>query len=103
MLAPEFEEVVTGRAEVREIFKIPRGFVFGCYVTEGTVRRNARLRVIRDGVVVAEDTVASLRRFTDDVTEVNSGYECGVGLDRFQDIRVGDEFELFEEREIDRT
>jgi translation initiation factor IF-2 len=103
MLAPEFEEVVTGRAEVREIFKIPRGFVFGCYVTEGTVRRNSSLRVIRDGVVVADDRVASLRRFTDDVSEVASGYECGVGLDRFQDIKVGDEFELYEEREIDRT
>ena len=103
MLAPEFEEIVTGRAEVREIFKIPRGFVFGCYVTEGTVRRNSALRVIRDGVVVADDKVASLRRFTDDVTEVASGYECGVGLDRFQDIKVGDEFELYEEREIDRT
>jgi len=103
MLAPEFEEVVTGRAEVREIFKIPRGFVFGCYVTEGTVRRNGALRVVRDGVVVADDKVASLRRFTDDVTEVASGYECGVGLDRFQDIKVGDEFELYEEREVDRT
>jgi len=103
MLAPEFEEVVTGRAEVREIFKIPRGFVFGCYVTEGTVRRNSTLRVVRDSVVVAEDKVASLRRFTDDVTEVASGYECGVGLERFQDIKVGDEFELYEEREVDRT
>jgi translation initiation factor IF-2 len=102
MLAPEFEEVVTGRAEVREIFKIPRGFVFGCYVTEGTVRRNGALRVVRDSVVVADDKVASLRRFTDDVTEVASGYECGVGLDRFQDIKVGDEFELYEEREVDR-
>jgi translation initiation factor IF-2 len=102
MLAPEFEEIVTGRAEVREIFKIPRGFVFGCYVTEGTIRRNATLRVIRDGVVVADDRVASLRRFTDDVTEVSAGYECGVGLDRFQDIRIADEFEVYEEREIHR-
>ncbi|MBW3604109.1 MAG: translation initiation factor IF-2 [Actinobacteria bacterium] len=103
MLAPEFEEVVTGRAEVREIFKIPRGFVFGCYVTEGQIRRGSDLRVIRDGVVVAEDRVASLRRFTEDVTEVSSGYECGIGLDRFQDIKVGDEFELYTEREIDRS
>jgi translation initiation factor IF-2 len=102
MLAPEFEEIVTGRAEVREIFKIPRGFVFGCYVTEGTIRRNATLRVIRDGVVVADDRVASLRRFTEDVTQVSAGYECGVGLDRFQDIKIGDEFEVYEEREIDR-
>ncbi len=103
MLAPEFEEVVTGRAEVREIFKIPRGFVFGCYVTEGQVRRGSTLRVIRDSVVVADDRVASLRRFTDDVTEVSAGYECGIGLDRFQDIKLGDEFELYTEREIDRS
>jgi translation initiation factor IF-2 len=103
MLAPEFEEVVTGRAEVREIFKIPRGFVFGCYVTEGTIRRNATMRVIRDGVVVADDRIGSLRRFTEDVTEVSSGYECGVGLERFQDIKVGDEFEVYEEREVDRS
>jgi translation initiation factor IF-2 len=103
MLAPEFEEVVTGRAEVREIFKIPRGFVFGCYVTEGQIRRGSELRVVRDGVVVAEDRVASLRRFTDDVTEVSAGYECGIGLDRFQDIKVTDEFELYTEREINRA
>jgi translation initiation factor IF-2 len=76
--------------------------VFGCYVTEGTIRRNATLRVIRDGVVVADDRVASLRRFTEDVTQVSAGYECGVGLDRFQDIKIGDEFEVYEEREIDR-
>jgi translation initiation factor IF-2 len=102
MLAPEFEEVVTGRAQVREIFKIPRGFVFGCYVTEGTIRRNSTLRVIRDSVVVADDRVASLRRFTEDVTEVNAGYECGIGLERFQDIKIDDEFELYEEHQIDR-
>jgi translation initiation factor IF-2 len=103
LLAPEFEEFVTGRAEVREIFKIPRGFVFGCYVTDGAIRRGSSLRVIRDGVVVADDRVASLRRFTEDVTEVSAGYECGVGLDRFQDIKIGDEFELYEEREVDRA
>jgi translation initiation factor IF-2 len=76
--------------------------VFGCYVTEGTIRRNATLRVIRDSVVVADDRVGSLRRFTDDVTEVNAGYECGIGLERFQDIKIDDEFELYEERQIDR-
>jgi translation initiation factor IF-2 len=104
MLAPEFEEVTTGRAEVREVFRVPRaGFVFGCYVTEGALRRNATLRVIRDGVVVADDRIASLRRFKDDVTEVTSGFECGVGLEKFQDVKVGDEFEVYEERELARA
>ncbi|MEE8603303.1 translation initiation factor IF-2 [Euzebya tangerina] len=103
LLAPEFEEVVVGRAEVREIFKVPRaGFVFGSYVTEGTLKRNAQVRVIRDSTVVADDTIASLRRFKDDVTEVRENFECGVGLDKFQDIKVGDEFEVYEEREIAR-
>jgi translation initiation factor IF-2 len=72
-------------------------------VTEGQIRRGSELRVVRDGVVVAEDRVASLRRFTDDVTEVSAGYECGIGLDRFQDIKVTDEFELYTEREINRA
>ncbi|HVM19172.1 MAG TPA: translation initiation factor IF-2, partial [Egibacteraceae bacterium] len=104
LLAPEFEEVVVGRAEVREIFKVPRaGFVFGCYVTEGTLRRNASVRVIRDGVVTADDTISSLRRFKEDVTEVATGFECGVGLDKFQDVKEGDEFEVYEEREVART
>jgi translation initiation factor IF-2 len=104
LLAPEYEEVVTGRAEVREVFRVPKaGFVFGCYVTEGSLRRNASVRVVRDSVVVAADRVASLRRFKDDVTEVAAGYECGVGLDRFQDVKAGDEFESYEEREVART
>ncbi|HVM00959.1 MAG TPA: translation initiation factor IF-2 [Egibacteraceae bacterium] len=104
MLAPEYEEVVTGRAQVRELFRVPRaGFVFGCYVTEGVLRRNAPVRVVRDGVVVAEDTITSLRRFKEDVTEVATGYECGAGLDRFQDVKVGDEFEAFERREVARA
>ena len=104
LLAPEYEEVVIGRAEVREVFRVPRaGFVFGCYVTEGEVRRNATARVIRDGVVVADDRITSLRRFKDDVTEVAAGYECGVGLDKFQDVKVGDEFEVYEEREVARA
>ncbi len=103
LLAPEFEEVTTGRAQVREVFRIPRvGFVFGCYVTEGEVKRNATIRVIRDGVVVADDRITSLRRFKDDVTEVSSGYECGIGLDKFQDVKVGDEFEAYQERELTR-
>jgi translation initiation factor IF-2 len=104
MLAPEYEEVTTGRAQVREVFRVPRaGFVFGCYVTEGGLRRGRPLRVIRDGVVVADDRIASLRRFKEDVTEVATGFECGVGLEKFQDIKVGDEFEVYEEREVARA
>ena len=104
MLAPEFEEVVTGRAQVREVFRVPRaGFVFGCYVTDGELRRNATVRVIRDGVVVADDTISSLRRFKDDVTEVATGFECGAGLERFQDVKVEDEFEVYESREVARA
>jgi translation initiation factor IF-2 len=104
LLAPEFEEIVVGRAEVREVFRVPRvGFVFGCYVTEGQLRRNTTVRLVRDGVVVADDRITSLRRFKEDVPEVASGYECGVGLDKFQDVKVGDEFEVYEEREIERS
>ncbi len=103
LLAPTFEEVTVGRAEVREIFKVPRaGFVFGSYVTDGLIKRGANVRVIRDSVVVADDTIGSLRRFKDDVTEVRDGFECGIGLDKFQDIKVGDEFEVYEEQEVAR-
>ncbi len=104
LLAPEFEEIVVGEAEVREVFKVPKiGFVFGCFVTEGDIKRNAQVRVIRDGVVVATDKIDSLRRFKDDVTEVTKGFECGIGLDKFQDIKAGDVFEVFEKREIERV
>ncbi len=104
LLAPTFEEVITGRAQVREVFRVPRaGFVFGCYVTDGELRRNAKVRIVRDGVVVADDTIASLRRFKEDVTEVATGFECGVGLDKFQDVRADDEFEVYEQREVART
>ena len=104
MLAPDIEEVVLGRATVREVFKVPRaGFVFGSYITDGVLRRNTSVRVIRDGVVVADDQIASLRRFKDDVAEVATNYECGVGLTNFQDIKVGDEFECYTEQEVART
>lgn len=104
MLVPEYEEVTTGRAEVREVFKVPRvGYVFGCYVTDGEIRRHASVRVLRDGVVVAQDRLTSLKRYKDDVTEVARGYECGVGLDKFQDVKAGDELEVFEQREVART
>ena len=104
MLAPQYEEVVLGRAEIREVFRVPKvGFVFGAFVQEGNVKRHAQVRVVRDGVVVAEDKVASLKRFKDDVTEVAQSYECGIGLDKFQDVRVGDEFEVYEQREVARV
>ncbi len=103
MLAPEFREEVIGEAEVREIFRVPRiGAVFGCMVTRGEVRRDARVRVVRDGVVVADDTMSSLRRFKDDVREVREGFECGIGLDKFQDVKEGDVFEVFETVEVAR-
>ena len=104
MLAPEFEEVTLGEAEVREIFKVPRvGFVFGSFVTDGEIRRDANVRVVREGVVVADDEVVSLKRFKDDVREVSAGYECGIGLRNFQDVKVGDVFEVYEQREIERV
>jgi translation initiation factor IF-2 len=100
MLAPIREEEVIGRAEVREVFSVPRlGAVAGCGVTSGKVERSALARLLRDGVVVISTKVASLRRFKDDVKEVMQGFECGVGLENFNDIKVGDEIEFFIIRE----
>ncbi|MDP8930248.1 MAG: translation initiation factor IF-2, partial [Actinomycetota bacterium] len=104
LLAPEVEEVNVGHAEVRQIFRVPRvGFVFGSFITDGEFRRGLPVRVVREGVVVAEDRVASLRRFKDDVREVTAGYECGIGLERFQDVKVGDVLEAVEQREVERV
>jgi translation initiation factor IF-2 len=103
LLAPEFREVVLGEAEVREIFKTPKGFVFGCMVLKGEIKRDAGVRVVREGVVVAEDHMSSLRRFKDDVREVREGFECGIGLQRFQDIKEGDVFEVYETVEVERV
>ncbi|MCL6520994.1 MAG: translation initiation factor IF-2 [Firmicutes bacterium] len=103
LLAPKTEERVIGRAEVRQTFRVPDvGTVAGCYVQEGVVRRNAGVRLIREGVVVYQGRVASLRRFKEDVREVAQGYECGVGLERFDDIKVGDVLEFFEVVEVAR-
>jgi translation initiation factor IF-2 len=102
LLAPEFREQVIGEAEVREVFKVPKAFVFGSMVTRGEIKRDAGVRVIRDGVVVAEDTMSSLRRFKDDVREVREGFECGIGLQKFQDVKVGDVFEAYETVEVAR-
>jgi translation initiation factor IF-2 len=103
MLKPEFEEVVTGEAEVREVFRIPRvGAIAGCYVRSGVLTRGSHVRFLRDGVILWKGTVASLRRFKDDVREVSAGFECGVGLSDFQDLHAGDLIETFELRELAR-
>jgi len=104
MLAPEFEEVVTGDAEVREIFSVPRiGKIAGCYVTNGMITRGSKVRFLREGTIIWKGEISSLRRFKEDVREVQSGYECGIGLSDYQDLKDGDVIETFEEREIART
>jgi len=104
LLQPEYEEVVTGEAEVREIFSVPRvGKIAGCYVTSGTITRNSKVRFLRDGTIIWKGTITSLRRFKDDAREVQQGFECGIGLSDFQDLKQGDIIETFEEREIPRT
>ena len=103
MLAPEYKEVIIGHAEVRQTIRVPNvGTIAGSYVQDGKIQRNASLRVLRDGVVIFEDKISSLRRFKDDVREVASGYECGIGLERFNDLKEGDIFEAFVMEEIAR-
>jgi len=104
LLSPLYEEVVTGEAEVREIFRVPRiGAIAGCYVREGKITRGSKVRFLREGTVIWKGTINSLRRFKDDAREVASGFECGIGLSDFQDLKDGDIIETFEEREIART
>jgi translation initiation factor IF-2 len=104
LLAPEEQEVSLGEAEVRATFRVPRlGMVAGCYVTKGTLTRGARIRLVRDGTVVYDGRIASLRRFKDDVREVAEGFECGVGLENFQDVKEGDVLESYEIREVARS
>jgi translation initiation factor IF-2 len=104
LLAPEEQEVELGRAEVRATFRVPRlGVVAGCYITQGTITRGSRIRLVRDGTVVYDGRVASLRRFKDDVREVQEGFECGIGLENFQDVKEGDVLEAYEVREIARS
>jgi translation initiation factor IF-2 len=104
LLAPEFEEVVTGEAEVREIFRVPRvGAVAGCYVLNGTITRGAKVRFLREGTIIWKGAISSLRRFKEDVREVQSGFECGIGLSDFQDLKAGDIIETYEDREIPRA
>ncbi|HZN43300.1 MAG TPA: translation initiation factor IF-2 [Actinomycetota bacterium] len=103
MLKPEERESILGEAEVRQTFRVPRlGVIAGCYVTRGTIRRNSQVRLVRDGVVVYEGRVGSLRRFKDDVGEVREGFECGIGLENFQDVKEGDVIEAFEVEEVAR-
>jgi len=105
MLKPEFEEIQLGSAEVREVFRSSKfGNIAGCLVRSGEIRRNSKARVVRDGVIVAQNlTIESLRRFKDDVTEVRDGYECGIGLGSFNDINGGDSIETYEMREKPRA
>ena len=103
MLAPEEREVELGRAEVRALFRTPRGLVAGCMVTHGTIQRGAQARLVREGAIVYTGRVGSLRRFKDDVREVTEGFECGIALENFQDVHEGDVIEAYEVREIPRT
>jgi len=104
MLEPEFKEVVTGEAEVREVFRIKGvGLVAGCLVQSGVITRNDKVRFLREGTVIWHGTLTSLKRFTDDATEVRAGFECGVGLSDFEDLNAGDIIETYEEQEIPRT
>ncbi len=103
MLDPEYKEVVNGKAEVRMVYKISNvGTIAGCYVTDGKILRNSEVRIIRDGIVIFESTLASLKRFKDDAKEVNAGYECGLSVDKFNDIKEGDIIESFSMQAIER-
>jgi translation initiation factor IF-2 len=104
LLAPEFEEVVTGEAEVREIFRVPKqGAIAGCFVRNGVITRGSKVRFLREGTVIWKGSIQSLRRFKDDAKEVQTGFECGIGLSDFQDLKAGDIIETYEDREIART
>jgi translation initiation factor IF-2 len=101
MLEPEYKEEELGRAEVREVFKVPKiGSIAGSHVLEGVITRNAKIRLLRDNVVIHQGDLASLRRFKDDAAEVRQGFECGIGLERYQDIKEGDIIEAYKMVEI---
>ncbi|MFB6306270.1 MAG: translation initiation factor IF-2 [Flavobacteriales bacterium] len=104
MLSPKVQEEVTGTAEIKETFKISKvGTIAGCYISDGKIHRNNKVRLIRDGVVIHTGTLGSLKRFKDDVKEVQSGYECGLNLEKFNDIKPGDQIEAFKEVEVKQT
>jgi translation initiation factor IF-2 len=101
MLAPEFKEEVLGHAEVRQTIHVPKvGTIAGSYVQDGKITRNSQIRVVRDGIIIFEDKISSLKRFKDDTKEVMQGFECGVGLEKFNDIKEGDILEAFEMVEV---
>ena len=103
MLAPTFKEVLLGHAEVRQTIRVPNvGTIAGCYVKSGKITRQSQIRIVRDGIVIFEDSISSLKRFKDDVREVADGYECGVGLSKFNDIKEGDVLEAFIMEEVKR-
>jgi translation initiation factor IF-2 len=104
MLAPEQEEVIVGNAEVRNVFKISKvGTIAGCMVTDGSIKRSNPIRLIRDGIVIYAGKLGSLKRMKDDASEVKSGYDCGIGIENFNDIKEGDVIESYEMREVKRT
>lgn len=104
LLAPVYEEIVTGDAEVREVFKVPKiGSIAGCLVQNGTITRGSKVRFLREGTIIWKGAISSLKRFKDDVREVQAGYECGIGLTDFQNLKAGDIIETYEEREIPRV
>ena len=103
MLAPEFKQQIIGLAEVRDVFKSPKiGAIAGCMVIEGNVKRSNPIRVLRDNIVIYEGELESLRRFKDDVQEVRNGMECGIGVKNYNDVRAGDQIEVFEIVEVKR-
>jgi translation initiation factor IF-2 len=104
ILDPHIREIVRGHAEVRDTFHIPNvGLISGCYVTDGTIQRGSEVRLIRDSVVVYTGRLSSLRRFKEDVSEVQQSYECGIGIEKFQDVKEGDIIEPFVTEEVART
>ncbi len=104
LLDPDYKEVVLGQVEVRDIFKVPKvGVIAGAYVSEGKVLRNAKVRLLRDGNIIKEGDISSLKRFKDDVREVAEGYECGIGIEDYNDIKVGDIMEIYDYEEVKRT
>jgi len=104
LLAPQFKEEIVGLIEVREVFRVPKiGAIAGCYVSEGSVKRNRPVRVLRDNVVIFEGEIDSLKRFKDDASEVKAGLECGIGIKNYNDIKPGDQIEVFEKVQIQRT
>ncbi len=104
MLAPQIKEEFVGLVEVRDVFRAPKiGTIAGCYVTEGSVKRGENVRVLRDNVIIFEGVIDSLRRFKDDVSEVKVGFECGIGVKNYNDVKVGDQLEIFSKVEVKPT